>query len=104
MYVSGLALDMNFCTIFKDSYDFPHSLLLPKNECTVLFLCHFRDSYDFPRSWLLPVLRVSVQQTELAYFTSYFLPLAAKLRLKCKQFVCASLKPVKNQTLNKLFF
>ncbi|WAR21706.1 RRP12-like protein [Mya arenaria] len=41
-----------------------------------------RDDLDFPRSWLLPVIRDNVQETELAFFTSYFLPLAAKLRLR----------------------
>ncbi|XP_052773393.1 RRP12-like protein [Mya arenaria] len=40
------------------------------------------DDLDFPRSWLLPVIRDNVQETELAFFTSYFLPLAAKLRLR----------------------
>ncbi|XP_052226276.1 RRP12-like protein isoform X6 [Dreissena polymorpha] len=40
------------------------------------------DDLDFPRSWLLPVIRDNVQETELGFFTSYFLPLAAKLRLR----------------------
>lgn len=38
------------------------------------------DDLDFPRSWLLPVIRDNVQETELGFFTTYFLPLAAKLR------------------------
>ncbi|XP_045190399.2 RRP12-like protein [Mercenaria mercenaria] len=38
------------------------------------------DDLDFPRSWLLPVIRDNVQETELGFFISYFLPLAAKLR------------------------
>ncbi|XP_060581938.1 RRP12-like protein [Ruditapes philippinarum] len=38
------------------------------------------DDLDFPRSWLLPVIRDNVQETDLSFFTSYFLPLAAKLR------------------------
>ena len=38
------------------------------------------DDLNFPRSWLLPVLREHVRDTELAFFTSYFLPLSAKLR------------------------
>ncbi len=42
----------------------------------------FSDDYDFPRSWLLPVLRNNIQQTELGFFTQYFLPLAAKLRTR----------------------
>ena len=39
-------------------------------------------SHDFPRSWMLPMLRDSVGQTELAYFTDAMLPLAGKLRTK----------------------
>ncbi|XP_014673956.1 PREDICTED: RRP12-like protein, partial [Priapulus caudatus] len=38
------------------------------------------ETFDFPRSWLLPVMRNSIQDTELAFFVSYFLPLAAKLK------------------------
>lgn len=38
------------------------------------------DDLDFPRSWLLPVLRDHITETELGFFISYFLPLAAKLR------------------------
>ncbi|KAL4231185.1 pre-rRNA processing protein [Mactra antiquata] len=38
------------------------------------------DDLDFPRSWLLPVIRDNVQEAELGFFSSYFLPLAAKLR------------------------
>ncbi len=45
----------------------------------------FSDDYDFPRSWLLPVLRSNIQQTELGFFTQYFLPLAAKLRTRGTQ-------------------
>jgi len=40
----------------------------------------YSDDLEFPRSWLLPVIRDNVQETELAFFTAYFLPLAAKLR------------------------
>ncbi|XP_064601005.1 RRP12-like protein [Liolophura sinensis] len=43
------------------------------------------DNTDFPRSWLLPVLHGNIQNTELAYFTSYFLPLAAKFRTKAEE-------------------
>lgn len=39
-------------------------------------------SHDFPRSWMLPMLRESVGQTELSYFTDVMLPLAGKLRTK----------------------
>ncbi|KAI7805897.1 RRP12-like protein [Triplophysa rosa] len=38
------------------------------------------DDMEFPRSWLIPVVRDHVKNTQLAYFTSYFLPLATKLR------------------------
>lgn len=38
------------------------------------------DDLEFPRSWLIPVIRDHVKNTQLAYFTSYFLPLATKLR------------------------
>ena len=49
----------------------------------VLTYClHFSDDLDFPRSWLLPVIRDNVMETELGFFTSYFLPLAARLRLR----------------------
>lgn len=40
------------------------------------------DNYDFPRSWLIPVMRDNVANTELQFFTKYFLPLAAKLRTR----------------------
>ncbi|KAL3864637.1 hypothetical protein ACJMK2_006302, partial [Sinanodonta woodiana] len=38
------------------------------------------DDLDFPRSWLLPVLHDNIMDTELDFFISYFLPLAARLR------------------------
>ncbi|KAJ8014068.1 hypothetical protein DPEC_G00036410 [Dallia pectoralis] len=38
------------------------------------------DDMDFPRSWLIPVIRDHVKNTNLSYFTSYFLPLAVTLR------------------------
>jgi len=34
--------------------------------------------YEFKSSWLLPVLRENIRHTELAFFSEYFLPLAAK--------------------------
>lgn len=40
----------------------------------------FSDDMDFPRSWLVPVIRDHVKGTQLAYFSSYFMPLAATLR------------------------
>ncbi|XP_056384885.1 RRP12-like protein [Hyla sarda] len=38
------------------------------------------DISDFPRSWLVPVIRDYVKNTELDFFTRYFLPLAEKLK------------------------
>uniref|UniRef100_A0A8C2F0Z8 Ribosomal RNA processing 12 homolog n=1 Tax=Cyprinus carpio TaxID=7962 RepID=A0A8C2F0Z8_CYPCA len=38
------------------------------------------DDLEFPRSWLIPVIRDHVKNTQLAYFTSYFFPLANKLK------------------------
>jgi len=37
-----------------------------------------KDDYEFKSSWLLPVLRDNLRNTKLAFFTSYFLPLASK--------------------------
>jgi len=34
--------------------------------------------YEFKSSWLLPVLRDNIRHTQLAFFSEYFLPLAAK--------------------------
>ncbi|KAL5020867.1 hypothetical protein ScPMuIL_000022 [Solemya velum] len=45
------------------------------------------DDTNFPRSWLLPLLRDNIQETELDFFTSYFLPLAARLRQRAQQLV-----------------
>ncbi|CAL1537608.1 unnamed protein product [Lymnaea stagnalis] len=44
------------------------------------------DNLDFPRGWLLPVLRDNIGHTELSFFSSYFLPLAAKFRTKAESF------------------
>uniref|UniRef100_A0A8W8IIZ2 RRP12 HEAT domain-containing protein n=1 Tax=Magallana gigas TaxID=29159 RepID=A0A8W8IIZ2_MAGGI len=38
------------------------------------------DDYTFPHGWLIPVIRNNVGNTELGFFTTYFLPLAAKLK------------------------
>lgn len=38
------------------------------------------DDLEFPRSWLIPVIRDHVKNTQLAYFTSYFFPLANNLK------------------------
>lgn len=43
-----------------------------------MFVCS--DDLEFPRSWLIPVIRDHVKNTQLAYFTSYFFPLANKLK------------------------
>ncbi|KAK7479159.1 hypothetical protein BaRGS_00029600 [Batillaria attramentaria] len=40
------------------------------------------DDPDLTRSWLMPVLRDNVSDTELSFFSSYFLPLAARFRQK----------------------
>ncbi|CAM1307241.1 RRP12 (predicted), partial [Pycnogonum litorale] len=39
------------------------------------------DSSDmtFPRSWMIPVLRDNIMNTELSFFTSFFVPLAKQL-------------------------
>ncbi|XP_061083822.1 RRP12-like protein [Conger conger] len=44
-----------------------------------------QDDMEFPRSWLIPVIRDHVKNTQLAYFTSYFLPLAATLRQRAEE-------------------
>ncbi|XP_052468820.1 RRP12-like protein isoform X1 [Carassius gibelio] len=38
------------------------------------------DDLEFPRSWLIPVIRDHVKNAQLAYFTSYFVPLANRLK------------------------
>ncbi|XP_048865791.1 RRP12-like protein isoform X2 [Brienomyrus brachyistius] len=43
------------------------------------------DDLDFPRSWLVPVIRDHVKGTQLAYFSSYFMPLAATLRQRAEE-------------------
>ncbi|XP_055342940.1 LOW QUALITY PROTEIN: RRP12-like protein [Paramacrobiotus metropolitanus] len=37
---------------------------------------------DLSRSWIIPILRDNVQDTELEYFSAFFLPLASQLRSK----------------------
>lgn len=37
------------------------------------------DDLEFPRSWLVPILRDHTKNTQLAFFTSYFMPLASTL-------------------------
>lgn len=63
-----------------------------RTEHTFLFL---RDDLEFPRSWLIPVIRDHVKNTRLAFFTSYFLPLASTLKQKGK-YLKLHLKKKKN--------
>ncbi|KAJ8418157.1 hypothetical protein AAFF_G00138660 [Aldrovandia affinis] len=51
-----------------------------------------QDDMEFPRSWLIPVIRDHVKNTRLAFFTSYFLPLAATLRSRADELVQAGQK------------
>ncbi|XP_069044944.1 RRP12-like protein [Lepisosteus oculatus] len=43
------------------------------------------DDLEFPRSWLIPVIRDHVRNTELAFFSSYFLPLAATFKQRADE-------------------
>ena len=43
------------------------------------------DSYDFPRSWLLPVLRENIQNANLSFFKTYFLPMAMACQNRAEQ-------------------
>uniref|UniRef100_W5L078 Ribosomal RNA processing 12 homolog n=1 Tax=Astyanax mexicanus TaxID=7994 RepID=W5L078_ASTMX len=43
------------------------------------------DDMEFPHSWLIPVIRDHVKNTQLSYFTSYFLPLASTLKQKAEE-------------------
>ena len=54
----------------------PHLVL----EAVPLNITGDSDDYNFPRSWMIPVIRDNVCNTELGFFASYFLPLAAKFR------------------------
>jgi len=45
------------------------------------------DDIDLTRSWMLPVFRDHTQETQLAFFAEYFLPLASQLKLKCKMYL-----------------
>ncbi|KAM8923920.1 RRP12-like protein [Pelodytes ibericus] len=40
------------------------------------------DLCDFPHSWLVPVIRDHVKNTELGFFTRYFLPLATNVKTR----------------------
>ncbi|XP_062852235.1 RRP12-like protein [Trichomycterus rosablanca] len=52
------------------------------------------DDLEFPRSWLIPVIRDNVKNTQLAYFTSYFLPLASTLKQRAGEMEAAGQKLV----------
>jgi len=51
--------------------------------CVVCSYGHVED-IDLTRSWMLPVFRDHIQDTEIAFFAEYFLPLASQLKVKCK--------------------
>jgi len=44
------------------------------------------EDVDLTRSWMLPVFRDHIQDTQIAFFAEYFLPLASQLKLKCETF------------------
>lgn len=44
------------------------------------------EDIDLTRSWMLPVLRDHIQDTQIAFFAEYFLPLASHVKVKCKTF------------------
>lgn len=52
-------------------------------ECGCFFPT--RDDLEFPRSWLVPVIRDHVKNTNLSFFSSYFLPLASTLKQRGKR-------------------
>ncbi|XP_074532460.1 RRP12-like protein [Halichoeres trimaculatus] len=45
----------------------------------------YEDDLEFPRSWLVPVIRDHVKNTQLGFFTSYFLPLASTLKQRAEE-------------------
>lgn len=51
----------------------------PVLDAIPLKLVEVDSPLDFNRSWLLPILRDNIRNTDLAFFTSYFLPLAEVL-------------------------
>uniref|UniRef100_A0AAR2M3Y1 Ribosomal RNA-processing protein 12-like conserved domain-containing protein n=1 Tax=Pygocentrus nattereri TaxID=42514 RepID=A0AAR2M3Y1_PYGNA len=59
----------------------PHVVL----SAVPLLITGTDDDLEFPRSWLIPVIRDHVKNTQLAYFTSYFLPLASTLKQKAAE-------------------
>ncbi|KAI4877623.1 hypothetical protein NFI96_022980, partial [Prochilodus magdalenae] len=59
----------------------PHVVL----SAVPLMITGTDDDLEFPRSWLIPVIRDHVKNTQLAYFNSYFLPLASTLKQKADE-------------------
>lgn len=57
----------------------------PILESVPIFIDGADSPNDFHRSWMLPLLKSCIKNTEIAFFTSYFLPLAAKFRIKALQ-------------------
>ncbi|XP_028823392.1 RRP12-like protein [Denticeps clupeoides] len=51
-----------------------------------------QDDMEFPRSWLVPVIRDHVGNTQLAFFSSYFLPLAVTLKHRSAELEQSGLK------------
>ncbi|KAK2163707.1 hypothetical protein LSH36_75g12086 [Paralvinella palmiformis] len=84
----------------RDSHRFPYKSLLDKAvgmavqsmgpklvlDAIPLQITGDLDNYDFPHSWLLPLLREYIKETELSFFTKFFLPLAAKLQMRSLEF------------------
>ncbi|KAH0623825.1 hypothetical protein JD844_006974 [Phrynosoma platyrhinos] len=83
----------------RSSPNFPHTVLLDQAvgaavatmgpevvlQAVPLDIDGTEETLDFPRSWLLPVLRDHIQDAPLAFFSSYFLPLAATLKSKATE-------------------
>lgn len=60
----------------------------------------FSNVCEFHRAWMLPLMKDCIKSTELQYFISHFLPMAAQLRQKgklreCRN--CAELFPLSNE-------
>ncbi|KAL0965921.1 hypothetical protein UPYG_G00287950 [Umbra pygmaea] len=57
-----------------------------------LHITGHEDDLEFPQSWLIPVIRDHVKNTNLAYYTSYLLPLAFTLNQRAEEFEKAGQK------------
>ncbi|KAL8187480.1 UNVERIFIED_CONTAM: pre-rRNA processing protein [Gekko kuhli] len=78
----------------RGSPHFPHTILLDQAvgaaaatmgpevvlQAVPLDIDGTEETLDFPRSWLLPVLRDHIHDAPLAFFCTYFLPLATTLK------------------------